>query len=96
MGVFDDLIHIGENEEFLFNQWIEWDHFLIPNKPEWFRELLRNIMALFGHCMNCTSLDVAISLQKICRSSHCMITVIVTKKILHIQMLNIVQLLNVI
>ncbi|MGN1222847.1 MAG: hypothetical protein ACI4T1_01805 [Christensenellales bacterium] len=57
MGVFDDLIHIGENGEFLFNQWIEWDHFLIPNKPEWFRELLRNIMALFGHCMNCTSLD---------------------------------------
>lgn len=39
MGVFDDLIHIGENGEFLFNQWIEWDHFLIPNKPEWFREL---------------------------------------------------------
>lgn len=57
MGVFDDLIHIGENGGLLFNQWIEWDHFLIPNKPEWFRELLRNIMALFGHCMNCTSLD---------------------------------------
>ena len=57
MGVFDDLIHIGENGELLFNQWIEWDHFLIPNKPEWFRELLINIMALFGHCMNCTSLS---------------------------------------
>ena len=31
--------------------------FLIQNKSEWFRELLRNIMALFGHCMNCASLD---------------------------------------
>ena len=30
---------------------------LIPNKPEWLREILRNIMALFGHCMNCSALD---------------------------------------
>ncbi len=57
MSVFDDLIHIGENGELIFNQWIEWDHFLIPNKPQWFREILRNVMALLGHCMECTSLD---------------------------------------
>lgn len=44
MGIFDDLIQIGENGEVIYNQWIEWDHFLIPNKPEWFREILRNIM----------------------------------------------------
>lgn len=46
MGVFDDLIHIGENGELLFNQWIEWDHFLVPNKPEWFRELYRRGLRL--------------------------------------------------
>lgn len=57
MGIFDDLIQIGENGEIVYNQWIEWDHFLIPNNPEWLREILRNIMAMFGHCMNCTALD---------------------------------------
>ena len=57
MSVFKDLIQIGENGEIIYNQWIEWDHFLIPNKPEWFREILRNIMAIFGHCMNCSALD---------------------------------------
>lgn len=57
MGVFDDLIQIDDNGNLVYNQWIEWDHFLVPNKPEWFREILRNIMALFGHCMNCTALD---------------------------------------
>lgn len=57
MSVFDDLVKVGENGELIFNQWIEWDHLLIPNKPEWFREILRNIMALFGHCLNCTALD---------------------------------------
>lgn len=57
MNVFDDVIYIGENGEIVFNQWIEWDHFLIPNKPKWFRKLVRNMMALSGHCMDCTSLD---------------------------------------
>lgn len=57
MSIFDNLIQIGENGEIVYNQWIEWDHFLIPNKPEWLREILRNIMALFGHCMNCSALD---------------------------------------
>ncbi len=57
MAIFDDLVKVDENGEFVFNQWIEWDHFLIPNKPEWFRELIRNEIALFGHCMKCTSLD---------------------------------------
>lgn len=57
MSIFDDLIKIGENGEIIFNQWIEWDHFLIPNKPEWYREILRNMMAILGHCMNCSALD---------------------------------------
>lgn len=37
MGIFDDLIKINENGEFKINQWTECNHFLIPNKPEWFR-----------------------------------------------------------
>lgn len=57
MSIFDNLIQIGENGEIVYNQWSEWDHFLIPNKPEWLREILCNIMALFGHCMNCSALD---------------------------------------
>lgn len=57
MSIFDDIIQIGKNGEIVYNQWIEWDHFLIPNKPEWLREILRNIMALLDHCMNCSALD---------------------------------------
>ena len=49
MSIFDDLIRIDENGNLSYNGWIEWDHFLIPNKPEWFREILRNLMALLGH-----------------------------------------------
>lgn len=30
MGVFDDLIQIGEDGEIIFNQWVEWNHFGIP------------------------------------------------------------------
>ncbi len=57
MGIFNDLIQIGKDGEIVFNQWIEWDHFSIPNKPKWLREILRNIMALLGHCMSCSALD---------------------------------------
>ncbi len=57
MNIFDDLIRIDENGNVSYNSWIEWDHFLIPNKPEWLRELLRNLMAIFCHCLNCTALD---------------------------------------
>lgn len=57
METFDNLIRINENGDFVTNQWVEWNHFLIPNKPEWFRALLRSIMALSGHCMNCSALD---------------------------------------
>ncbi len=57
MSIFDELIRISKNGEIIYNQWIEWEHFLISNKPEWLREILRNIMAIFGHCMNCSALD---------------------------------------
>ena len=26
MGIFDSLIQVGENGEFVYNQWIEWEH----------------------------------------------------------------------
>lgn len=91
MGIFDDLIRIGENGELLFYQWFEWDHFLIPNKPEWFRELLRNIMALFGHCMNCTSLDGCYLVTRNMPEQPLHDNCDRRKKILHIQMLKIVQ-----
>lgn len=57
MSIFDDLITVNEQGEIIYNQWVEWDHFLIPNKPEWFRELLRNLMLTLGHCLNCSALD---------------------------------------
>ncbi|MBE7082535.1 MAG: hypothetical protein E7378_02505 [Clostridiales bacterium] len=57
MGMFDNILQTDEQGNVIFNQWIEWEHFAIPNKPQWFREILRNIMALFQHCMVCTVLD---------------------------------------
>lgn len=57
MGVFDSLIQVGENGEFVYNQWIEWDHFGIPNKPEILRKFMRKLMAFFKHCSTCTALD---------------------------------------
>lgn len=57
MSVFDEIIEISDNDEFFNNQWIEWDHFLIPNKPELLRKIIRYIMAIFKHCKTCTVLD---------------------------------------
>lgn len=57
MIAFDDVIIFDKEKEIVYNQWIEWHHFLIPNKPNWFREILRNILSLKKHCKNCTALD---------------------------------------
>lgn len=57
MSIFDDLIKVDEKGNLVYNRWVEWEHFLIPNKPAWLREVLRNIMASFSHCLDCTSLD---------------------------------------
>lgn len=51
-----DLITFN-NEEFVYNNWIEWEHYLIFNKPEWLREIVRNLMAFLNHCLTCTALD---------------------------------------
>ena len=37
MGVFDELIKVDIEGNIVYNKWIEWDHFLIPNKPDWLR-----------------------------------------------------------
>lgn len=37
MGVFDNFKEV--NGKIVNNQWVEWVHFLIPNKPEWLREI---------------------------------------------------------
>lgn len=57
MNLLEDLIKCDEDGKIFYNKWIEWDHFLVPNKPEWLRNIVRNICALFGHCMVCTALD---------------------------------------
>lgn len=57
MSVFDDLVQIDDNDQIIFNDWIEWNHFLIPNKPEILRNLMRKLMAFLSHCKKCTALD---------------------------------------
>ena len=44
MSVFDGLVQIDSNGNIVVNSWIEWDHLLIPNKPDWLRVILRNII----------------------------------------------------
>ncbi len=46
MGVLDQIVQVGDQVEMTNNNWIGWDHFLIPNKPKWLRDILRNIMFL--------------------------------------------------
>lgn len=57
MGIFNETFQINNNGEIVHNQWIEWNHFLIPNKPKILRKVMRKIMAFLGHCKKCTSLD---------------------------------------
>jgi len=57
MSIFDDLITIDTENNIVSNEWIEWQHFLMPNKPEWLRAIVRNLWCLFGHCLNCSAID---------------------------------------
>ena len=57
MSVFDELIQIDSKGNILYNKWIEWEHFLIPNKPESLRNVMRELLAFFGHCKRCSALD---------------------------------------
>lgn len=51
MSVFDE-IQIDSEGNIVYNKWIEWDHFLIPNKPELLRNFMREFLAFLGHCKN--------------------------------------------
>lgn len=39
------------------NQWIEWSHFLVPNKPKLLRQFMKKLLMFLGHCVVCTTLD---------------------------------------
>ena len=45
------------NGQIVDNQWIEWDHVGVPNKPKEFRDIIRFVLSLLNHCMNCSALD---------------------------------------
>ena len=57
MGVLEELIIVNDEGDIVSNKWIEWKHNLIPNKPEWLRIILQNLMALLSHCIVCSTLD---------------------------------------
>ncbi len=39
------------------NNWVEWIHYAIPNRPKMLREVYRVLAVLLGHCLNCTALS---------------------------------------
>ena len=53
--MFGDIKEV--NGKIVYNQWIEWEHIEVPNKPKEYREIVRFVLSLLGHCMNCTALD---------------------------------------
>lgn len=57
MNILNNIIKFTNETHIYSNEWFEWNHFLIPNKPKWYRELLRNLMSYMSHCKNCTALD---------------------------------------
>lgn len=57
MGILDDIIQIEKNGAVIYNQWIEWVHFGVPNKPKWLRGIIRCLLAILGHCMVCSAMD---------------------------------------
>ena len=56
MGMFD-FIKFDNDGNAVYNQWVEWNHFLIPNKPIAVRDFVRKLMFSLGHCKPCTALD---------------------------------------
>ena len=65
MSIFDGIIRIDDEGNIIYNKWIEWEHYLIVNKPDWLRQILRAIAALVGHCMTCTVLDGCYFVERI-------------------------------
>ena len=56
MSIFDKLIKVDNDGNLEFNEWVKWNHFLIPDKAGRLREMFRQVMKMFGHCEICTSL----------------------------------------
>ena len=52
------------NGQIVSNQWVEWCHDNVPNKPKEYRDIIRFVLSLLGHCMNCTALDGCYFIQK--------------------------------
>lgn len=57
MSIFDKLIKVDNDGNLEFNEWVKWNHFLIPDKAGRLREMFRQVMKMFGHCEICTSLS---------------------------------------
>ena len=55
MNEFSDFIEF--DDKIVYNEWVKWKHFGIVDEPEWLREFIRAIAALFGHCKKCTALS---------------------------------------
>lgn len=55
MSIFENFEMVSN--ETVFNRWIEWEHFGIPNEEGEWREIARRVMLIFGHCLICTKLD---------------------------------------
>lgn len=51
------ILSFDKKGNLILNQWIEWNHTMVVNKPSWLRELIRNLISLFDHCLSCTALD---------------------------------------
>lgn len=49
MIFLDGFLKIEQNGQFVYKNWVEWDHTLIPNEPEWIRKLIRGVMLMLGH-----------------------------------------------
>lgn len=55
MSIFDDIVY--KDGEIIDNSWIKWSHWGVPDEENGARELIRNVLALLFHCLNCTALS---------------------------------------
>ena len=56
-SVFEGLVQINSEGEFVYNKWVEWYHFGVPSKSNSLRTMVRYFLAFLGHCLICTNLD---------------------------------------
>lgn len=55
MNEFSNIIEY--DDQIVCNEWVKWKHIGIIDEPEWLRDFIRAIAALFGHCLQCTALS---------------------------------------